>query len=91
MQHRHKKKLNVINSGIYCVNKEYLAAALARIKPDNAQGEFYLTDIIAVGYQEGKRVGVMVSADADEIIGVNTIEDLRVAESIMRSRQSEIA
>ena len=86
-----QKQIKLINSGIYCVSKDCLADALARVKPDNAQGEFYLTDIIAIGYQEGKRVGVLVSADADEIIGVNTIEDLRAAETIMRSRQSEIA
>jgi len=86
-----QKEIKLINSGIYCVSRDYLADALARIKPDNAQGEFYLTDIIAIGYQGGKRVGVMVSADADETIGVNTIEDLQAAETIMRSRQSEIA
>lgn len=83
-----QKEIKLINSGIYCVRRDYLADVLARIKPDNAQGEFYLTDIIAIGYQEGKQVGVMVSGDADEIIGVNTIEDLRAAETIMRSRQS---
>ena len=85
-----QKEIKLINSGIYCVKKDCLADALNRIKPDNAQGEFYLTDIISLGYREGKQVGVLVSANADEIIGVNTLEDLRAAEGIMRTRQGEI-
>ena len=81
-----QKAIKIINSGIYCVKKNYLSEALQRVTSDNAQGEFYLTDIIAIGYQDGKRVGVMVSADADEIIGVNTLEDLQAAENIMHRR-----
>jgi UDP-N-acetylglucosamine diphosphorylase/glucosamine-1-phosphate N-acetyltransferase len=83
-----QKKIKLINSGIYCVNRDYLDASLARIKPDNAQGEFYLTDIVSIGYQEGKRVGVLVGEDADEITGVNTIDDLQSAKDILRDKQS---
>jgi UDP-N-acetylglucosamine diphosphorylase/glucosamine-1-phosphate N-acetyltransferase len=85
-----QKDINLINTGIYCVNRRYLTAALTRITPDNAQGEYYLTDIIAIGYREGMRVGVLVGEDADEIIGVNTIADLASATHIMHARQSEI-
>jgi UDP-N-acetylglucosamine diphosphorylase/glucosamine-1-phosphate N-acetyltransferase len=75
-----EKKVRLINSGIYCVNRQFLAASLARITPENAQGEFYLTDIIGIGYAEGRKIGVMVGADDLEVSGVNSIEDLKFVE-----------
>lgn len=84
-----EKKIKTINSGIYCVNRAYLHTALHQIQPDNAQAEYYLTDIVAVGYREGRNVGVLVSANADEIVGVNTLKDLQHAEKLIKNRTSE--
>ena len=44
-----QRKIKTINSGIYCVKKDFLAYALPQIKPDNAQKEYYFTDIIELG------------------------------------------
>ena len=78
-----EKDVKLINSGIYCVNKRFLEVSLARITPDNAQGEFYLTDIIGIGYDSGNSIGVMVGGDALEVSGVNSIDDLKFVENVL--------
>mgnify|MGYP001828641591 FL=1 len=78
-----EKKVRLINSGIYCVNRRFLDASLARITPENAQGEFYLTDIIGIGYAEGQKIGVMVGEDDLEVSGVNSIDDLKFVEKVL--------
>ena len=79
-----EKKVNLINSGIYCVNRRFLEASLARITPDNAQGEFYLTDIIGIGYADNQKIGVMVGDDDLEVSGVNSMVDLKFVETIIK-------
>jgi UDP-N-acetylglucosamine diphosphorylase/glucosamine-1-phosphate N-acetyltransferase len=86
-----QKKIKTINSGIYCVNRKFLCGALKKIKTDNAQGELYLTDIIEIGYRERKAIGVMISSNAEETIGVNSREDLYRAETVMRSRAPKLS
>ncbi len=78
-----EKKISIVNSGIYCVSKTFLGASLQQIKPDNAQGEFYLTDIIGVGYAMGKHIGVLVGSNPVEVSGVNTAADLKAVETLM--------
>jgi UDP-N-acetylglucosamine diphosphorylase/glucosamine-1-phosphate N-acetyltransferase len=79
-----QRQIKLINTGIYCVRKSFLDKALNQLKPDNSQGEYYLTDIIAIAHREGKSIGVMVGQDTDEFIGVNTLEHLAAAEEKMR-------
>ena len=78
-----EKKVKLINSGIYCVDRRFLEASLDRITPDNAQGEFYLTDIIGIGYEGNKKIGVMVGDDDLEVVGVNSIDDLKFVEKLL--------
>ncbi|RZB34393.1 MAG: bifunctional UDP-N-acetylglucosamine pyrophosphorylase / Glucosamine-1-phosphate N-acetyltransferase [Desulfobacteraceae bacterium Eth-SRB1] len=79
-----QKKIKIINTGIYCVKKKFLIDSLHKIKSNNAQCEYYLTDIIKIGYLGKKVVGVMVGTDCEEVIGVNNDEELIAAENIMR-------
>ncbi len=81
-----QKKIKIINSGIYCVKKAFLEYSLNKIKADNAQGEFYLTDIVKIGYKENKSVGAIIGEDKEEILGVNSIQDLLVVERIIQKR-----
>jgi UDP-N-acetylglucosamine diphosphorylase/glucosamine-1-phosphate N-acetyltransferase len=78
-----EKAISIINSGIYCVSKAFLSASLQKITPDNVQGEFYLTDIIGVGYDMGKNIGVFVGMNPKEVSGVNTLADLKAVEALM--------
>lgn len=84
-----QKKIKMINTGIYCVKKEFLADALQKIRPDNAQGEFYLTDIIAIARKEGKNAGVLMTEDADEVTGINTPDELAKVEKMMRIKKEQ--
>jgi UDP-N-acetylglucosamine diphosphorylase/glucosamine-1-phosphate N-acetyltransferase len=82
-----EKAISIVNSGIYCVSKDFLRSSLQQIRPDNVQGEFYLTDIIQVGHAMGKHIGVFVGPNSEEVSGVNSIADLQAVESLMDARR----
>ncbi|MCD6272679.1 MAG: NTP transferase domain-containing protein [Deltaproteobacteria bacterium] len=84
-----EKSIKTINSGIYCVRKEYLLKTINKIKADNVQEEYYLTDIISIAYNEKKSVGAVVGQCQKEIIGVNSLQDLKMAENFMQDLASE--
>jgi UDP-N-acetylglucosamine diphosphorylase/glucosamine-1-phosphate N-acetyltransferase len=86
-----QKRIKMINSGIYCVNKEFLVRALPQVRSNNAQGELYLTDIIEIGYIAKTTMGVMVGADEREILGVNNLKDLQQVDAIMKTRMRIIS
>ena len=86
-----QKKIKLINAGIYCINKKFLQDAIPQIQPNNAQEEFYLTDIMAIGHKEKKKMGFMVAADYHQILGVNNCQDLAEADKIMKKRMRNIS
>jgi UDP-N-acetylglucosamine diphosphorylase/glucosamine-1-phosphate N-acetyltransferase len=85
-----QRKIKTINSGIYCVKKDFLADALPQLKPYNAQKEYYFTDIIELGYKGKKNIGALVSCDHEEVIGINSLNDLTSASEILKKRPSKI-
>lgn len=86
-----QRQIKLINSGIYCVRKEFLSDALPSIDPNNVQGEIYLTDIISIGYKNNKNMGLMLAKNCQQILGINTCEDLKVVDSIMKTRSQIIS
>jgi len=85
-----QKKIKLINTGIYCVNTNFLMASLPQIGANNAQGELYLTDIMGIGYRENRKMGVQVCDDCQQILGVNTCQDLEMVEAIVKKRMRKI-
>jgi UDP-N-acetylglucosamine diphosphorylase/glucosamine-1-phosphate N-acetyltransferase len=81
-----EKQIKLINAGIYCVNTDFLQTSLKKITPDNAQNELYLTDIIAIGYKAQQNIGVLVGGNNEEVMGINTIQDLKSVEALMEKR-----
>lgn len=79
---------NEINSGMYIFNSEALSASLELLSNDNAAGEYYLTDTIALIKKIGLKTSAMAvtGSKVDEIKGVNTIAQLNEAEEIMKNR-----
>ena len=75
-----------INTGFYCFRAEKLFEALSRLTNDNAQGEYYLTDVIASLYQRGCRIASCLLEDSREALGINDRVRLAEAEGIMRQR-----
>jgi len=86
-----QKQIKLINTGIYCVRKQFLTDALPNISANNAQGEIYLTDIIAIGYKKHKKMGLIMCNNCQQILGVNTCEDLKAVDAIMSARLRIIA
>lgn len=84
-----ERKITEINAGIYCFEIESLLGALDKIKSGNKQGEYYLTDAIALLIHEGKRVDGFALADAEEIHGVNDRKALSDAEKILQKRTND--
>ncbi|WP_258360700.1 bifunctional UDP-N-acetylglucosamine diphosphorylase/glucosamine-1-phosphate N-acetyltransferase GlmU [Moorella sulfitireducens (nom. illeg.)] len=81
-----EKAINEINTGIYCFAAAFLWPALARLKPDNDQGEYYLTDVVALAVDQGLRVEALVAGDAEEVMGVNDRVQLAAAGAVWRRR-----
>jgi bifunctional UDP-N-acetylglucosamine pyrophosphorylase/glucosamine-1-phosphate N-acetyltransferase len=75
-----------INSGIYCMEADFLFANIDTISSDNAQQEFYLTDLVAIAVQQGLTCLGCPTDDSDEIMGVNDRIQLAEASRILRSR-----
>ena len=79
--HGDQKKLKTVNSGIYCINVGLLRDILPKIKPNNAQGELYFTDIVGEAYLKGKKsIGAITCRDYKEVMGINNPHDLQVVE-----------
>ncbi len=81
-----EKKIREINGGIYMVDREFLFSALKGVKSDNVQGEFYLTDIIAIGKAQKKKIQPFNHPDSMEILGVNSRVDLAQAHAELQAR-----
>ncbi len=75
-----------VNPSIYCFRRAFLAPALRRVSPENAQGEYYLTDVIEVLRSTGHTVLAVPAADASETLGVNDRAQLADAEAVLRRR-----
>lgn len=81
-----EKQLNEINAGIYCFDTRALFRALERVKPENAQGEYYLTDVPGILRADGEDVSIFLHTDAREVSGINTRVELAEFENILRRR-----
>lgn len=75
-----------INVGVYCCQSKELFKALGEIKVNKKKREFYLTDLIEFLFEKGLKVETVETEDSTEGLGVNTREDLAVAEGILRQR-----
>lgn len=84
-----EKKIKEINSGMYVFNGADLAEALDKLTPNNAQGEYYLTDTLEILRGAGKKIGGYTIEDNDEIRGINNRIQLSEAETIMQRRINE--
>ncbi len=74
------RKINEINTGIYLVSSGLLFKSLKSVKNNNAQNEYYLTDIIQIEKENNSAVSAFALAQFDEVQGVNSVEDLKRAE-----------
>lgn len=78
-----QKAVNIVNSGIYCIEAGALYHALPMIESNNAQNEVYLTDIIAIARELGYKTTMYLSENGSEVLGVNTVDELKMVESLL--------
>ena len=81
-----QKEIQEINSGIYWFDIEALLEAIHKITPNNAQGEYYLTDVIQIMNAKGLKTGAMTVDDNTEILGVNDRIQLELLTKVLRNR-----
>ena len=84
----HERSVNEINCGLYCADPRALLGALRRVKPDNIQGEYYITDAVAELLRRGVKVAAVRHDDAEEILGVNTRQELARAARTLYARKA---
>ncbi len=81
-----EKFINEINAGIYCFDIEELILALEKLKPNNAQGEYYLTDVVRIMNEKGLKTGAVIVEDNTEILGVNDRVQLELVTQVLKLR-----
>lgn len=79
-------EIDLVNSGVMAFDAAYLRAALPRLTTNNAKGEYYLTDMVALAVGDGRGCAV-AEATEDEVVGVNSQLELAVAEEIFQDRR----
>ena len=81
-----EKSIKEINAGIYCLNWEKIKSAFSELKTNNAQGEYYLTDIIKWANEQNLNVDVYTLKNNEEIFGINSKQHLAEATKILNNR-----
>ncbi|MCG7237017.1 bifunctional UDP-N-acetylglucosamine diphosphorylase/glucosamine-1-phosphate N-acetyltransferase GlmU [Corynebacterium sp. ACRQP] len=86
-----QRKVHEVNSGVFAFDGKVLRDALTRVTPDNAQGEFYITDVLSIARNDGLRVTAFTAPDARELAGVNDRVQLAEAGKELNRRLVEKA
>ncbi|MBI4637781.1 MAG: bifunctional UDP-N-acetylglucosamine diphosphorylase/glucosamine-1-phosphate N-acetyltransferase GlmU [Candidatus Rokubacteria bacterium] len=81
-----QKKIQEINTSVYCFDARRLWPALAEVRPDNDQGEYYLTDVVGILARAGARIEAVAVPEAVEALGVNDRKQLAAVAAIQRGR-----
>ena len=84
-----ERTVREVNSGIYCFEAPDLFAALHEVKNDNAQGEYYLPDVLEILRKKGEKIFAATADDYEETLGVNSRAQLAASEKILRRRKNE--
>ncbi|MCL2817392.1 MAG: bifunctional UDP-N-acetylglucosamine diphosphorylase/glucosamine-1-phosphate N-acetyltransferase GlmU, partial [Clostridiales bacterium] len=84
-----QKALREVNTGAYCFDIEALRSVIGLLAPTNAQGEYYLTDVVAFLSERGLTVNALAAEDGSCALGVNDLLQLSRAEAILRRSKNE--
>ncbi|MDD9305136.1 MAG: NTP transferase domain-containing protein [Desulfobacter sp.] len=86
-----EKHIDLVNSGIYCFDRNFLEAAIRLIENKNSQGEYYLTDLVEIAVSQNVKTLVQQIDEPDQVMGVNTPEELGRAEFLFGQIQNELS
>ena len=82
-----ERAIKEINTGIFCIKASFLVKGLKEIGQENAQGEYYLTDLVGISRKKGLRCSAHTVADPVEVMGINTRVDLAIANEVLRQEK----
>ncbi|MDD5071944.1 MAG: GNAT family N-acetyltransferase [Patescibacteria group bacterium] len=78
-----EKEIKEINPGFYCFDKDWVCANIDKLKNDNKQGEYYLTDLVGLAFAQGHKINT-ITIDPRQAVGINSPEELAVAEKLIQ-------
>ncbi len=81
-----ERDIGEYNTGVFCFQTAKLIEALGSLTPENDQGEYYLTDTVAYLVDAGDKVEAVATSDPDEVVGINTVDELGAAEKLLARR-----
>ncbi len=81
-----ERLINEINTGFYIFDSDFLQKSIKKLKTENAQGEYYLPDLISMAVKEGRGIRALTHIDVLEVMGVNNRVELSRASAVMRLR-----
>lgn len=84
-----EKKIKEINAGLYCLDKEVIFPLFSELNCNNAQGEYYLTDIVALTIAKGLKAEAYILQNNEEIFGINSKANLAEATKILNKRTND--
>src|SRR5580704_11478843 len=82
-----ERKIREVNVSVYCFDTRFLLDAVRQITSDNAQGEYYLTDVPRVLLLSGRQVGALLHSNSEELMGINSRVDLSAVERKLREHK----
>ncbi|MBQ5419020.1 MAG: NTP transferase domain-containing protein, partial [Selenomonas sp.] len=84
-----ERQVREVNSGIYCFDARALFESLSKVTNDNAQGEYYLPDVLEILQKQGEKIWAVAADDYESTLGINSRQQLSGAEKILRRRKNE--
>ncbi len=84
-----ERQVKEVNSGIYCFEAKALFESLKKVTNDNAQGEYYLPDVLEILQKQGEKIWAVAADDYESTLGINSRQQLAGAEKILRRRKNE--
>lgn len=83
----YERQIREVNAGVYCFDAARLFDALAKVKNDNAQGEYYLPDVLTILKNSGEKITAAVADDFRQTLGINSRAQLAEADKVLRQRK----
>lgn len=84
----YERQISEVNAGVYCFDVEKLFVALSKVKNENAQGEYYLPDVLTILKNDSEKINAFVADDYKQTLGINSRVQLAEADKILRQRKN---
>ena len=85
-----QRAIDEVNSGIMAMPNRWLKQWLGALSNDNSQGEYYLTDIVAMANRDGVAVDAVITDDEWQVAGINSKQDLAAVERVYQTRKAQV-